>query len=46
VPELQAAVEVSGITRGWIEAINYKLKLIQDEKEDEEMEDKEATNFI
>jgi hypothetical protein len=46
VLELQAAVEVSGITRGWIEAINYKLKLIQDEKEDEEMEDEEATAFI
>jgi hypothetical protein len=46
VPELQAAVKVSGITRGWIEAINYKLKLIQDKKEDEEMEDEDATAFI
>ncbi|KFY03277.1 hypothetical protein V490_00233 [Pseudogymnoascus sp. VKM F-3557] len=44
--KLQAAVEASGITRGWIEAANYELKLIQDEKEDEEMEDEEATAFI
>jgi hypothetical protein len=46
VPELQAAVEVSGITRGWIEATNHELKLIQDEKADEDMKDKEATAFI
>jgi hypothetical protein len=46
VPELQAAVEASGITRGWIEATNHELKLIQNEKEDEEMEDEEATAFI
>lgn len=44
--ELQAAVKVSGITRGWIEATNYKLKLIQDEKADEDIKDKEATAFI
>jgi hypothetical protein len=46
VPELQAAVEASGITRGWIEAINHELKLIQDEKADEDMEDEEATAFM
>jgi hypothetical protein len=46
VPELQAAVEASGITRGWIETTNHKLKLIQDKKEDEEMENEEATDFI
>jgi hypothetical protein len=46
VPELQAAVEASGITRGWIEATNHELKLIQDEKADEDMEDEEATAFI
>ncbi|MCJ1360343.1 MAG: hypothetical protein MMC33_010348 [Icmadophila ericetorum] len=44
--KLQAAVEASGITRGWIEATNHELKLIQDEKEDEYMEDEEATTFI
>jgi hypothetical protein len=46
VPELQAAVEASGITRGWIEATNHELKLIEDEKADEDMEDEEATAFI
>jgi hypothetical protein len=46
VLELQAAVEVSGITRGWIEAINHELKLIQDEKVDKDIEDKEAIAFI
>ena len=39
-------MEASGITRGWIEATNHELKLIQDEKGDEEMEDEEATAFI
>jgi hypothetical protein len=46
VPELQATVKASGITRGWIEATNHELKLIQDEKADEDMEDKEAIAFI
>jgi hypothetical protein len=46
VLELQAAVEASGITRGWIEATNHELKLIPDEKEDEDMDDEEATTFI
>ena len=46
MPELQAAVEASGITRGWIETTNQQLKLIQDKKEDEEMENEEATDFI
>lgn len=46
MPELQAAVEASGITRGWIEATNHKLKLIQDEKADEDIEDEEATTLI
>ncbi|KAG4414564.1 hypothetical protein IFR04_012312 [Cadophora malorum] len=41
--KLQASVEVSGLTRGWIQATNYEPRLIQNEKEDEEMEDEWAT---
>ena len=40
-------VKVSRITRGWIEVINHELKLISDNKKDEDMkEDKEAITFI
>jgi len=46
VPELQAAVEASGITKGWIKATNHKLKLIEDEKANEDIENKKATAFI
>jgi hypothetical protein len=44
--ELQATIEVSGITRNWIKVTNHELKLIQDKKADEDMEDKETTAFI
>jgi hypothetical protein len=44
--ELQAAVKAYRVTRGWIEVTNHDLKLIQGDKEDEEMEGEEVTAFI